>query len=88
MTAVEEWFVYIIKCKNEELYVGVAKDVAKRVKLHNKGSACRYTKYRMPVTSLFQEQIAGYSEARKREREIKGFTRAKKIMLIRDSSGL
>lgn len=41
----DRWFVDVIECKAKELYVGIAKDVKQRVDLHNKGLACRYTKY-------------------------------------------
>jgi len=83
----EKWFVYIIRCKNQELYVGIARDVDHRVALHNKGVACRYTKYRRPVELIYKEEQLNYSSARMREREIKGFGRGKKIELInKDSS--
>jgi len=83
----ENWHVYIIECNDKELYVGIAKDVQKRTQLHNKGSACRYTKYRNPVKLVFAEKLGSYSLARGREKEIKGFTRKKKLALInRDPS--
>lgn len=77
------WYVYIVECKDNELYVGIAKDVKARIKLHNKGLACRYTKYRKPVKLRFKERQKSYNLARKREREIKGFSRAKKLNLIK-----
>ena len=78
----EPWFVYIIKCKDSELYTGIAKDVEKRVKLHNQGLACRFTKYRHPVKLLFVERHPGQDSARKRELAIKGLTREKKFAII------
>lgn len=83
------WHVYIIECKDKELYVGIAKDVTKRIDLHNRGSACRYTKYRNPVKLVYKEMQRSYLLARKREKEIKGFRKEKKLRLInifKDSS--
>ena len=79
----ERWYGYIIECKGGERYVGIAKDVKVRVSSHNKGRACRYTKHRTPVKLRFKEKQESYSLARKREREIKGFNRVKKLALIR-----
>ena len=84
LIVMEEWYVYILKCRDEKLYVGIAKDVSKRVALHNKGLACRFTKYRRPVELLFSEKQNNYYQARLREKEIKGFSRDKKSKLIRE----
>jgi putative endonuclease len=78
----EIWHVYIIECKDSKLYVGIAKDVEKRVLLHNKGIACRFTKYRHPVKLLYQEQCLNHALAAQRESEIKGFSKKKKLQLI------
>ena len=81
----EKWFVYILECRTKDLYVGIAKDVDKRIKLHNKGLACRYTKFRKPVVLLYIEECDNYNHARKRESEVKKFSRAKKITLVENS---
>lgn len=78
-----DWKVYIIECRGGELYAGTSADVKKRIELHNKGQACRYTKYRFPVRLIYAEPFADYAEARKRERQIKKYSRAKKLSLIR-----
>ncbi|MSR78395.1 MAG: GIY-YIG nuclease family protein [Candidatus Omnitrophica bacterium] len=75
------WSLYIIECRTKDLYVGIAEDVEKRVNLHNKGRACRYTKYRGPVTLIHHELCGSYNEARKREKEVKKFSRSKKLAL-------
>ena len=82
----EQWFIYIIKCSDEKLYVGITADVEKRVKLHNKGLACRFTKYRHPVELLYQEAYPTKSSARTREIKLKGFSRSKKLEVISKGS--
>jgi len=84
----ENWYVYIIRCRDEKLYVGIAKDVEQRVALHNKGLACRFTQYRYPVLLLYRELHLSKSLARKREIEVKGFSRKKKFELIGKGSSV
>jgi putative endonuclease len=81
-----EWFLYIIECRTKELYVGIAEDVQKRLEQHNKRRACRYTKFRAPVRLVYSEYCGNYASARKREREVKKFSRAKKLSLTQDLS--
>ena len=76
------WHVYILRCKDKRLYTGIAKDLDRRVKLHSKGRACRFTKYRRPVKLVYKEIHNNKSEARRRELEIQGYTRQKKLDLI------
>lgn len=81
----DQWFVYIIERRTKDLYVGVAKDVEQRVNLHNKGQACRYTKFRRPVTLKYSEACANYNFVRKRERQVKKYSREKKLTLVSES---
>ena len=80
------WNVYIVECRDKKLYIGIAKDVDKRVALHNRGLACRFTKYRYPVKLLYKEEHSTKSLARLRELELKGFSRLKKFEIIRKGS--
>ena len=75
----QNWWVYLLECKDKKLYVGIAKNVEARVGQHNKGTGCRFTKYRCPVRLLSKECHPGFSSARKREAELKGFNRNKKL---------
>ena len=76
------WFLYIVKCSDSSLYTGITTDLAKRLKRHNQGKACRYTKTRKPVKLMYQEIIDTESLARKREIEIKKLSHENKIKLI------
>ena len=81
-----EWFLYIIECRTGEFYTGIAEDVEKRVEQHNKGRACRYTKFRGPVRLIYSEFCGEYAVARERERKVKDFSKIKKLKLIGDFS--
>ena len=76
------WSVYIVKCRDGKLYTGISNNVDERVAEHNKGKGCRFTKYRYPVELIYKEDCGTKSKSRKRELEIQGFTRSKKLELI------
>lgn len=78
------YFVYILKCADDSLYVGSTNDLEKRVKQHNNlKSGAHYTKIRRPVKLLYSEKFETFNEARKRENEIKSWRREKKLALIK-----
>ena len=74
--------VYILECKDKTLYVGVTKNLTDRLEKHNKGKASKYTRGRTPVRMIFSEDHSDKTSALKREIELKGWTRAKKLALI------
>jgi len=76
------WFVYIIECKDKKLYTGITNDLTRRIKDHNSGYGCRFTKYRKPVRLLHSEKFQTKSGALKREFEIKQLRREEKLELI------
>ncbi len=75
--------MYIIQCKDKSLYTGITRDVRERIKTHNLGQGCHYTRGRYPVKLLFSELHNNRSLATKREIEIKKFSRSKKLQLVR-----
>ena len=77
------FFVYILQCCDKTYYSGCTNNLDRRVKQHNESSSgAHYTKIRRPVILKYQESFKTLSEARKREAEIKGWTRQKKLSLI------
>lgn len=77
------WFVYLLQCADGSLYTGIARDVARRSKQHNSGTASRYTRSRLPVRVVYHEFRATRSLALKREHAIKAMTRREKEHLVR-----
>ena len=75
------WF-YILRLKSGNLYVGSTTDLEKRYEDHCSGRGCRTTKYDSPVAIVFSEQLASFSEARRRETQVKRWSRAKKEALV------
>lgn len=78
--------LYILKCKDGSLYTGITTDVARRLKEHKAGIGGHYTRSKDVVGVVYTEKHEDRSSASKREAEIKGWTRAKKIQLVRDYS--
>ena len=79
------WSVYIVRCADDTLYTGIAKDVARRVEEHNSNNllAASYTRGRRPVALVYEEAVETRSAAARREYEIKQMTREGKEELTR-----
>ena len=75
------YYVYIIRCNDDTLYTGITNNLQRRIKAHNSGNGCRYTKYRRPVKLIHTEECGSRPEALKREAKIKSLKRAEKIAL-------
>jgi len=77
------WFVYVLQCADASLYTGIAKDVSRRCRQHNAGTASRYTRCRLPAEVVYQEAHASRSLALKQEAAIKALSKRQKMLLIR-----
>jgi len=82
------WFVYMLRCADNSLYVGETKDLLSRLAKHRDGSASSYTATRRPVRLVFSETHADRPAALKREQQLKRWRRAKKEALIAGDLGL
>lgn len=69
---------YILRCFDNRYYIGSTKDIDSRLEDHLKGK-CKFTKPRLPVLLIYRENFPTYSEARKRELEIKRLKSRKAI---------
>src|SRR3989344_426613 len=76
-----KYFVYILECRDKSLYTGITWNLSKRVKEHFNGTS-KYTRRKLPVKLVYFEKSIDKISAAKREREIKGWSRTKKLELI------
>jgi putative endonuclease len=76
-------FVYIVRCADDTLYTGYARDPRARVKVHNSGRGARYTAGRRPVRLVYSESFESAGEALRREYALKRRTRAQKEQLVK-----
>lgn len=67
-------YIYILRCENDELYVGSTIDINDRVVRHKSGRGAVYTKHHKPEELIYTEEYDTYQEAFKRERQIKGWS--------------
>lgn len=77
-----EWWVYILRCADESLYTGIARDVDRRAAVHNRGQGAKYTRSRLPVTVVWREAQPNKGAALRREAAIKRLRREEKLALI------
>ncbi len=77
-------FLYILECADGSYYCGTARDgLERRVGEHNAGHYGGYTATRRPVKLVYSEWFGRITDAIAAERQIKGWSRAKKEALIR-----
>lgn len=75
----------MVRCADETLYTGYARDVQKRLLEHNgeaKVAGAKYTRPRRPVVLVYSEEYSTRSQALQREYAIKSMSRKEKEQLI------
>ena len=76
------FWVYMLRCADRSYYVGHTDDLERRVAEHASGAIGGYTSVRLPVELAFAAEMPSRDEAIVRERQLKGWSRAKKEALI------
>jgi putative endonuclease len=77
-----DWYLYIVRCRDDSLYTGITNDLEKRLADHNRGRGAKYTAARRPVELVYQESWPDRSAASRREAEVKKLSRVDKLSLI------
>ena len=77
------FYVYILNCADGSFYTGHTDNLEARVVAHEMGRIPGYTRSRRPFRLVFAEELSSRQDAFERERQINGWTRAKKRALIR-----
>ena len=76
------FYVYILRCSDGSYYTGHTDNLEARLAAHQRGEIPGYTFARRPVELVFSEDLPSRQDAFERERQIKGWSRAKKEALI------
>ena len=80
----EGFSVYMLRCKDGTYYVGVTNDVGKRFVQHQEGwDSKAYTHNRRPVELVHVAEFSEVTDAIAFEKQVKGWGREKKEVLIR-----
>jgi putative endonuclease len=77
------YYVYIVQCSDGKYYTGVTNDVDRRLWEHNTGfNIDCFTYKRRPVVLKYDEHFTDINNAIAWEKQIKGWSRAKKEALF------
>ncbi|MDD5223799.1 MAG: GIY-YIG nuclease family protein [bacterium] len=76
------YFVYVMTNKSRTLYIGVTNNLARRVFEHKNHLIEGFTKKYQITKLVYYEETSDIQEALKREKQLKGWLRKKKIDLI------
>ncbi len=76
------WYVYVVRCADDTLYCGIARDVAARLAQHEAGKGAKYTRGRGPLRLLVQRRCREKGKALRLEYAIKQLSRVEKQRLI------
>lgn len=74
--------MYILECADGSFYTGSTKNLEQRLRQHQNGQGANHTKKRLPVTLVYAEYYGRVSDAFYREKQVQGWSRAKKIALM------
>ena len=75
-------YVYILKCANGNFYTGSTIDLDRRLRQHQAGAGANYTRKHLPVELVYHQEYPRIGEAFRREKQIQGWSHAKKQALI------
>ena len=77
-----KWAVYLLRCNDGAYYCGATNDVTRRIDQHNKGTASRYTRGRLPVTLVAQSRLMSRGQALSLEARVKKAERGMKAAMV------
>jgi putative endonuclease len=73
----------MLHCNAGRLYVGHTDDLEPRLWQHETGEIRGFTRSYLPVKLVWSQEFATRHEAKAAEKQLKGWSRAKKLALIR-----
>ncbi|MDR6559447.1 putative endonuclease [Arthrobacter pascens] len=75
-------YVYMLRCSDKSYYVGSTVNLEWRLAQHHSGDAA-YTRRRRPVELVWAEEFERIDDAFFREKQVQGWSRAKREALIK-----
>jgi len=80
-------YVYMLLCDQKTFYVGITNDLKKRIE-ERRNKESFFTKKFSKLKLVYCEKYQSKNEAAKRERQLKGWNKAKKQKLIDGKLGI
>ncbi len=81
------WFVYMLLCDQKTFYIGISDDIPNRYFQHKNNQNISTKKF-SDLRFVYAEKYPTKYEAAKREKQLKGWSHAKKQMLINGNLGI
>ena len=81
-TSNESWSVYVLKCRNNYIYIGLTNDINKRLKEHERGRGSKFVRSRRPFELVKIIHCENAGEARSLEYDLKRLERNRKIEVL------
>ena len=77
-----DFYTYLLRCSDGKYYAGHTDNLEQRIAQHQSGAIGGFTSERLPVELVWSERFPDRDQAFAAERQIKGWSRAKKEALI------
>jgi predicted GIY-YIG superfamily endonuclease len=77
------FWAYMLHCDDRSFYVGHTDNLEQRIAAHEQGLGGAHTATRLPIALVWSQEFGSRDEALEAERKLKGWSRAKKLALIR-----
>ena len=74
--------MYLLECADGSYYTGSTKSLELRLQQHQNGEGAKHTKKRLPVKLVYYEEFQRIDEAFYREKQVQGWSRKKKEVLV------
>ena len=74
--------MYILRCSDGSYYTGSTRDLESRLYEHQNRLGAVFTKKRLPIKLVYCEEFERIDDAFYREKQVQGWSRAKKEALI------
>lgn len=79
----EAWWLYLLLCCDNSIYIGIAKNADARFQMHCRGCGARYTRIHPPVRLLARQPFPDHKSAAQAERAAKRLKPEQKRELAR-----
>ncbi len=79
----KQGYMYILQCADGSFYTGSTKNLQRRIEEHKSGEGAKFTKEHFPIKLVYYESFERIDLAFKREKQVQGWSRVKKIALIK-----
>lgn len=76
------WCVYVLKCRNNYLYIGLTNNIERRLKEHERGTGSKFVRSQRPFELVKAIPCESAKQARSLEHNLKKLKRSKKIEFL------